>query len=422
MFDIDKWQEIFITITKNRTRSILTAFGVFWGVFMLVIMSGVGYGFKNGMLSNLSDFKQNSCFIFSNNTTIPYKGYKPGRRWVLESGDIEAIKANIPEVEIISGILFGGQETNNVTRGDKYGSFETTGYSADYCKIDPQTMLFGRYVNEVDVINKRRVCVIGTTVHEKMFGKLTDPVGQLLYIKGIPYTVIGVNKSTSSVSLGGDSETTIILPISTMQQSLKYGETMHGLALAINEKIAISEVEPKVTALLRQRHSISPDDNTAINRFNLAEQFSMFNNLFLGVSILIWIVGGSTLLAGVIGVTNILLVSVKERTKEIGIKRALGAKPMNIVTQIVSESTVLTSLSGMLGLGFSVAVLELVGFVMKSTQATTEKDMTFFSEPQIPFGLAVIATVVIVLSGVVAGLLPASRAINIKAIDAIREE
>lgn len=422
MFDIDKWQEIFITITKNRTRSILTAFGVFWGVFMLVIMSGVGYGFKNGMLSNLKDFKQNSCFIFSNRTTIPYKGYSPGRRWDLENGDIEAIKANIPEVEIVSGVLFGGQTTNNVTRGDKYGSFETTGYSADYCKIDPQTMLFGRYINEVDVINKRRVCVIGVTVHEKMFGKLTDPIGELLYIKGIPYTVIGVNKATSNISLGGDSETTIILPLSTMQQSLKYGEIMHGLALAVNENAPISEIEPKITALLRQRHSIAPNDIAAINRFNLAEQFAMFNNLFLGVSILIWIVGGSTLLAGVIGVTNIMLVSVKERTKEIGIKRALGAKPINIVTQIVSESTVLTSLSGMLGLGFSVAVLELVGFVMKSTQATTESDMTFFSEPQIPFGLAVIATIVIVLSGIAAGLLPASRAINIKAIDAIREE
>lgn len=422
MFDLDKWQEILITITKNRTRSVLTAFGVFWGVFMLVIMSGIGYGFKDGMLSNLGDFKQNSCFIFSNNTTIPYKGYGPGRRWELKSSDIEAIKTNIPEAELISGILFGGEETNNVTKENKYGTYETIGYSADYSKINPQTMLFGRYINEVDVLHKRRVCVIGTTVHEEMFGKLTDPVGEILHIKGIPYTVIGVNKSTSSVNLGGDSETSITLPFSTMQQSLNYGESMHGLALAVKESASMAEIEPKITALLRQRHSISPDDVTAVNSFNLSEQFAIFNNLFIGISILIWIVGGSTLLAGVIGVTNIMLVSVKERTKEIGIKRALGAKPINIVTQIVSESTVLTSLSGMLGLGFSVAVLELVGTVLKNAPKPTDGDMTFFGEPQIPFTLAVIATVVIVLSGVVAGLLPASRAIRIKAIDAIREE
>lgn len=422
MFDIDKWQEIFITITKNRTRSILTAFGVFWGVFMLVIMSGIGYGFKNGMLTTLGDFKQNSCFIFSNRTSIPYKGYGPGRFWSLKTGDIEAIKTNIPEVEVISGIIFAWKEDNNVTRDNKYGSYYIKGYSADYGKIDPQKMLLGRYINEVDILHRRRVCVIGENVHEEMFGKLTNPLGETIHIKGAPYVVIGVNKATSKMNMGGESEKSIILPFSTLQQTLKRGESMDGIALAVNENSSVSKVEPKITALLRQRNNISPKDISAVNCFNLSEQFNMFNNLFLGITILIWIVGGSTLLAGVIGVTNIMLVSVKERTKEIGIKRALGAKPINIVTQIISESTVLTSLAGVLGLGFSVAVLEVVAMVMRNAPPNPSNSMTFFGEPQIPFTLAVIATVVIILAGVMAGLLPASRAINIKAIDAIREE
>lgn len=414
--DLDRWQEIWFTITHNKSRSFLTAFGVFWGMFMLVVMVGAGVALQRGMSSQIEGFATNSCFVWAEQTSEPYKGLKKGRTWNMENGDIPVIMNSIPEIQYLAPVLFGGGGgTNNVTRNDKAGSYGIKGNYPSYNLIDESKMIYGRYINDIDIVEKRKVCVIGERVYEVLFPKDENPLGKNIQVNGIYFQVIGVARHTSHINIGGNAEESVVLPFSTMQQAFNQGNVVHFMAITAKPGIKVKVIEDKVREVLKSQHSISPNDTKAVGGFNIEDQFNMFLYLGIGIATLIWVVGLGTLFAGAVGVSNIMLVTVRERTKEIGIRRALGATPTDIIRQILTESVVLTLIAGISGLMFGVGLLSLVGMVLSSGDQ-------FFKDPQISFSVAIGAFFILLVIGTLAGFIPANRAMNIKPIEAIREE
>jgi len=415
MFDIDRWQEIWFTITHNKSRSVLTAFGVFWGMFMLVVMVGAGVALQRGMSANIQGFATNSCFVWSQETSEPYKGFKKGRNWNMQNEDIGLLIDKVPEIQYLAPVLFGGGSANNVTRNDKSGNYGVKGNYPSYNQIDESKMTYGRYINDIDISEKRKVCVIGERVYQVLFPKDENPIGKNVQVNGIYFQVVGVARHTSDINIGGNAEESVVLPFSTMQQAFHQGNIVHFLAVTAKPGIKVKVIEDKIHAVLSAQHNISPDDKKAIGGFNMEDIFNIFLYLGIGIAILIWFVGLGTLFAGAIGVSNIMLVTVRERTKEIGIRRALGATPRIIITQILSESIILTLIAGVLGLMFGVGLLSVVGMALSSGDG-------FFKDPQISFTVGVAALFILVIIGTFAGFIPANRAINIKPIEAIREE
>ena len=415
IFDLDRWQEIWITITHNKSRSVLTAFGVFWGMLMLVLMVGAGSALEKGISSQVEGFATNSAFFGSSTTTLPYKGFQKGRRWDMTNSDIPVIRQRVKELQYLSPVLFAGGNDKNVVRGKKNGSYMVKGCYPEYDLIEKSKMLYGRYVNDIDIAERRKVCIIGERIYEVLFQKGEDPTGQQIRVNGIYFQVIGVVRSTSGVSIGGRTEETVVLPFSTMQQAFNQGNIIHFLAATADKGVPVKIVQDKIVEILKQQHQISPDDKEAVFSMNIEEQFKMFNYLGIGIAALIWIVGLGTLLAGAIGVSNIMLVTVRERTKEIGIRRALGATPRNIIGQILSESVVLTVLAGVTGIIVGVGILRATGIVLSQGDQ-------FFKDPQISFTMAIVSLIILIVIGTFAGYVPAQRAMMIKPVEAISEE
>ncbi len=415
MFDLDRWQEIWITITHNKSRSVLTAFGVFWGMLMLVLMVGAGNALEQGMTSQIEGFATNSCFFESNPTTVPYKGFRKGRRWNLTNSDIPVIREKVKELQYLSPVLFSGGNDKNVVRGEKNGSYLVKGCYPEYDLIERSKMIYGRYMNDIDIAEKRKVCVIGERIYEVLFQKGEDPTGKQIRVNGIYFQVIGVARSTSGVSIGGQTAETVVLPFSTMQQAFNQGNIIHFLAATAKEGVAVRVIQDKILEVLKQQHQIAPEDKEAVFNMNIEEQFKMFNYLGIGIAALIWIVGLGTIFAGAIGVSNIMLVTVRERTKEIGIRRALGATPSDIIGQILSESIVLTFLAGITGIVVGVGLLRATGIILSQGDQ-------FFKDPQISFGMAVVSLLILLVIGTFAGYIPAQRAMMIKPVEAISEE
>jgi putative ABC transport system permease protein len=422
MFDLDRWNEIWHALMKNKVRSLLTAFGVFWGIFMLIVMAGAGKGLSNGIIEGVGKFATNSTFLWTNRTGEPYKGFKRGRYWNMDSEDLRIIKEKVPEVQIISPKNFGSNNNSgpNTVRGLKNGSFNIKGDYPEYVKIDPVTVEKGRWINQIDILEKRKVCAIGTKVFETMFKPDENPLGQYLKISGVYYQVIGVIKPETRVNINGRTEESVFIPFTTMQQTFNMGNDVHFLALTSIPGVPVSVVEEKVKDIIKKRHSISPTDTQAINSVNIEKQFLQMSGLFLGISILTWIVGIGTLMAGVIGVSNIMLVIVKERTKEIGVQRALGARPVTIITQIMLESVALTTVAGYIGLSLGVGLLELINKIIESQPKSNEE--MFFRHPEVSISVAVASLIVLIIAGLFAGSIPAKRALQIKPIEALREE
>jgi putative ABC transport system permease protein len=417
MFDLDRLQEIWVTITRNRTRSLLTGFGVFWGIFMLMIMMGAGHGLEHGLMENIEGFATNSCFMGSSSTSLPYKGFQRGRNWNIRNRDIDILRLRVPDIDCLSPVLFGGRSENNTVRGDNSGSYFIRGLHANYVRIEQQRMTFGRFINEIDVLQSRKVCVIGLKVYEEMFPMRGNPLGRYLRINGIYYQVVGVSSGVSNVSIGGNSEESISIPFTTLQRINRHGDIIHMLAATAKPGIPASVIESEMKRILKSSNSIAPADTRAIWGFNLEEQFNIFKYLFIGIAAVIWIVGSGTLLAGIIGVSNIMMVTVRERTREIGIRRALGARPRTIIAQIISESLLLTAIAGILGLCTGVLCLYLADVYW-----LRDAEDIFLSNPMVSFGSAVVSLTILLVSGIIAGSFPAARALKIKAIDAIREE
>ena len=418
MFDLDRWEEIWQTINRNRKRSIMTAFGVFWGIFMLTIMMGAGLGLKRLMYSSFGSMAVNSCFYWGGQTSLPYKGLPSGRRWSLENEDMAAIKTQVPGVKNVAGIIWGS--TYKFSRKDKKGDYQLMGYTPEFQEISPQTLRFGRYINDIDMAQQRKVCVITEQVWEELFPNRENPVGQTIRMNNMYLTVVGVCiPPRNGVQFQGP--TSVLIPFSTLQKMYNKGNKFDGMAVAAYDNWDIKEVEENVKKVFQARHTLSPDDNKAVQGFNLGDLFNKFSGLFSGISILTWIVGTGTLLAGIVGVSNIMLVTVRERTQEIGIRRALGANPRTIISQIMSESFVLTFVSGIFGLALAIGILSLAETLLSSLTATPEGGGLQINT-QISFGLALGSTGILILGSLLAGILPANRALSIKPVDAIREE
>lgn len=424
MFDTDKWQEIWNTIVANPIRSIMTGFGVFWGIFMLVILIGMGNAFKGGLEKSMEGFASNSCFFSSNVTSEAYKGFKKGRSWNITNQDVELIKEKASALEFIAPMLFDNSSGNNIVLGRKSTSGQAVGVNPDFFKIQTQRVLFGRTFNQLDLKNVRKVAIIGKTIADNLFAPGTNPIGTYVRVNGIYFQVIGVVEPISQVNIGSSPETSVYLPFSTMQRAFNKGNIIHFLGATAKPNTPVSVVESQITNILKVNHDIAPNDEKALRSFNIEEQFMMVVYLFLGVDIIIWFVGIGSLLSGIIGVSNIMLVTVRERTREIGVRRALGAKPITIVTQIVSESFVLTFIAGFLGLLLGVIVLESWTPISEAiSNFMGEKDEeTILIPPYISFGVAVASMLILTASGIIAGVIPAIRALSIKAIDAIRDE
>ncbi len=417
MFDLDRWTEIWVTITRNKTRSLLTCFGVFWGILMLVILLGSGRGMQNGIMRSVNGFATNSAFFFADRTSESYKGFNKGRQWDMRNRDVESIRREVKELSAISPIIWGNSSDKNIVYGMMSGTFNVKGVHPDYFQIETQKLFHGRLLNEVDERERRKVCLIGTKVKEVLF-KEEDPCGSYIRVNGIYYQVVGVvQQRASGVNIGGRSEECVFLPFSTMQQTLNQGDIIHFLCVAAKPDVQMLPVINKIKSIIKEQNFISPTDPQAVTALNLAAQFETFNNAFLGIDILIWIVGVGTLLAGIIGVSNIMMVTVKERTKEIGVRRALGAKPWNIISQIMSESLLITAMAGLMGLTVGVFLLDMVDQLIGDPVGET-----MLLHPAVSIQVALAATSILLLAGLLAGLIPAWRAMQIKAIDAIREE
>ena len=412
MFDLDRWEEIWQTISRNRKRSIMTAFGVFWGIFMLTIMLGAGLGLKNALFSQLGDMSVNSCFFWGGRTSIPYKGLPSGRYWQFENEDLAAIKKQVPNVRSVGSVIWGSEY--KFSRNDKKGDYSLVGYNPDFQQISPQPIRFGRFFNEIDMEQQRKVCILTEQVWLDLCPGGEDPVGSTIRMNNMYLTVIGMIKVPDrGFRFHGDKS--VLMPVSTMQQMYNMGHKLHSVAVAANDDADIKEVETNIKQLVFARHTISPDDTKAVYSQNLGEQVNKFNSLFGGIGTLTWIVGIGTLLAGLVGVSNIMLVIVRERTQEIGVRRALGARPRIIISQIMSESFVLTFVAGIFGLALAVALLSGAESVLTASAGRPIR-------PQISFGTGMLSMTVLIPGSLLAGILPASRALRIKPVDAIREE
>ena len=415
LFDTDTFREILDSILRNRSRSLLTGFGVFWGVFMLMLLTGGGQGLKQLLVQNFEGFAQNTCIVATNATTKPYKGFKKGRTWNLEYADVDRLKAMVPELETVSPSV--SQWGKTVTRDEHTASRAVVkGTRADYANIETPKIKYGRWLNDADNLQERKVCVIGKRVYEELFPEGGSPLGERISIDGSYYTVIGVDwRDSGGISINGRASDAVTIPINQARRAYNLGKTVHLLCFTAKEGVTMSDITPRVREIIARQHYIAPEDEQAMFLLNTQLIFGIVDNLFKGINFLIWLIGLGTLLAGVIGVSNIMMVSVKERTTEIGIRRAIGATPRQILGQIISESIVLTLVAGMLGIVFSVLILAGVELAMTT-------DGILKAPFQVPFSTAVLAALLLTVLGVLAGLMPALRAMQIKPVDAMRDE
>ncbi|MAY83020.1 MAG: peptide ABC transporter permease [Flavobacteriales bacterium] len=411
MFDRDKWQEILNTIEKNKLRTFLTGFSVAWGIFMLIILLGFGTGLQKGVSDNFKDTATNSIWVFSGQTSVPHKGMKPGRFIRFDNADYDLVANNMPEVTASSGRFYLGN--NEVTYKGEHGSFNIRTVHPEHQFIEKTLTIQGRFFNEKDIEEKRKVVSIGTLVRDALFVNGENPIGEYIEVSGVPFKVVGVFEDE-----GGENEQEILyIPISTAQMVFNGADRVDMFMVNLDEGATVEEskvMEEKLRKTMAERHKFSPDDERAIRFWNNVEDFMQFQNLFDGIRTFIWIIGIMTIIAGIVGISNIMMIVVKERTKEIGIRKALGATPWSVVSLIIMESVLITSVFGYIGLVLGVGVIEGISSVLPPGE--------FFKDPEVNFKVAISATIILITAGTLAGLIPARKAARIKPIVALRDE
>lgn len=419
MFDSDALLEIWYSIKKNPLRSFMTGFGVLWGMFMLIIMLGSGNGLKNGVMGDMKNFATNSIHVWSMKTTKGFGGFKPGRKIKLTNEDTKSLAENIPDIEVLAprNQLGGYGDNNNVIRGGKTGNFTVMGDIPDYFKVNPTKLTEGRLINQNDMVDLRKVCVIGNRVREVLYSPNEDPIGTTISIQGIHFTVVGCFISEKGRRARKEGET-IYIPFSTFQKAFNYGNRVSWFSMLAKEGTNPEMVEKQVKEHLSTKHSVHPDDKMAFGSFTAGRFLKKMYSAFNIINIVVWTVGFFSLIAGIIGISNIMIVVVKERTKEIGVKRALGATPLIIIKQVVAEAFLLTAIAGYTGLISGVILLEKSSSIMKIFNVSDK----YFKNPEIDFNIAIQALGLLIFAGMLAGLIPATRAAKIKPIEALREE
>ena len=414
--DIDTYREIVDTITRNKARSFLTGFGVFWGVFMLVALMGGGKGLKEMLEKNFEGFAQNTVVIGAEQTTKPYKGFRKGRWWSMDYKDIDRLKQRVPELEAVVPMIFSRwRGSNTAYYGDQKTQPRIQGTVPEMVNVITPKMYYGRYLNDVDMREQRKVCVIGKKIYKELFKEGGDPCGKKIRVDSTYFEVIGVDYAEGGISFNGRAEEKITLPITLMQSLFNRGNEVDLIAATGREGVIMSKITDRMRETVARAHFVDPTDEQGAFVFNTELLFQMYDNLFKGVNFLIWLVGLGTLLAGAIGVSNIMMVTVRERTTEIGIRRAIGATPRMILSQIISESILLTLVAGMSGILFGVMILQMLEL------ANTE-DGIVNAHFQVSFWTAIFCAFVVSSLGVLAGLAPAARAMSIKPVDAMRDE
>lgn len=419
MFNRDRWTEIIEALNANKVRTFLTAFGVFWGITILVLLLALTNGLRTGVTADFGNFATNSMFMWGQRSSISYKGLPKGRRVQYKISDVEAIKAEIPELKYVSprNSLGGYNGANNVTRNTKTGAFQIYGDYPEFIKQKPMDILEGRFLSYSDINAKRKVCVIGPDVVKGLYDKDEDVIGSYIKINGVNFLVVGTFKITNSQGDTEEEANTVFIPFTTFSQAFNFGDRVGWMAITAEDNASITEVKERVFDIIKSRHNIAPADERAIGHRDIAEQFQRVNGLFDILTFVGYFVGALILMSGVIGINNIMLIVVKERTKEIGVRRALGATPWAIKGQILQESLILTILSGMVGISFAALVIWIMNSILDAGGPVEN-----FSNPSVNMQVVFVALTILVASGLLAGLIPASRATKMKPVDALRIE
>jgi len=411
IFDIDTWQEIFEGVRKNMLRTAITIFGVMWGVFLLVVLLGFARGFENNFTKLFGDFATNSVFVWAQSTGEPFKGFQTGRPIQLKLSDVTAIRNNIEGLEFV---VPRNQNQSLVVRGLKSS---TIGIYGDYPlldKVEKKRLIYGRFINDNDIEENKKVCVLAEDTYKQLFELDEYPIGVYVKINNINYMVIGVYKETN---MGGGPQGGIHIPFTTFQQVFNMGDNMGWMMITGKPEYDIIQIESDVKLLLKNIHQVNPEDERAFGSFNLGKEFKRFTGFLTGIQFLTWFVGIATLIAGIFAIGNILLITVKERTQEIGIRRALGAKPIEIKQQIILESVFLTGIAGALGIIFGGLLL----FIVDNSSWVHGEDAAL-TNPTVDIPIILFAVFLLVFLGTLIGLIPATIATSIKPIDALRDE
>ena len=420
MFSRDKWSEILEALTANWFRTILTSFGVLWGIFILVILLAAGKGLENGVKQGFGGIATNSMFMWAQTPSKPYKGLPKGRRYNFKISDVEAIKQNVPNLRFVSprNQLGGFGGANNVVRGLKTGAFNVYGDYPEVIQQEPMDITSGRFVNYSDIEQNRKVAILGAGVINDMYDPGEEVIGSYIKVNGVNFMVIGTYRKKGNNGNPEENQKQIYVPFTAFSQAFNMGETVGWMSITAEDGSSITDLKTQIFDVIKSRHTIHPEDDRAIGNFDLYQEFSKINGLFVALKAVAYFVGILVLLSGIIGISNIMLIVVKERTNEIGVRRALGATPWNIRGQILMESIFLTIISGMSGIALATGVIALVNMQLDGVD-TSEM---MFANPSVDLGVVFIALSILIISGLLAGLIPAQNAIKIQPVDALRTE
>lgn len=419
MFNRDRWNEILEVLTSNWFRTVLTAFGVFWGIFILILLLAAGKGLENGIRQDFGDIATNTMFMWTQRVSKSYQGMAKGRRFNYRLDDVSDIREKVPNLRFISprNQLGGFRGSNNVTRGLNTGAFDVYGDYPEIIKQEPMEITHGRFINYNDIDEKRKVAIIGNAVKTTLYELGEEVIGSYIKINGVNFMVIGIYKKKNSGGNGEQAQKQIFVPFTSFSQAFNMGDRVGWMAITAVDGTPITSIKNQIFDIVKENHKIHPEDQQAVGHFDLYQQFSRVENLFMALRVIAYFVGILVLLSGVIGVSNIMLIVVKERTKEIGIRRALGASPGNIRAQILTESVFLTIISGMAGIVFGALIIYGINYGLDMSGPV---DM--FVNPSVDLRVISAALTILIVSGLFAGLIPAQNAIKVRPIDALRTE
>ncbi|NAS13794.1 ABC transporter permease [Poritiphilus flavus] len=419
MFNRDRWKEILEVLTSNVWRTLLTAFGVCWGIYILIILLAAGKGLENGIKKDFGDIATNTMFMWTRSTTKAYMGLPKGRSFEFKLEDVQTIRDNVPNLRFVSprNRLGGFRSASNVVRGIKTGAYNVYGDYPEIINQDPMTVTSGRFLNQNDINEKRKIAVIGLGVKSDLYDKGEEVLGTYIKIQGVNFMVVGTYKKNSNDGDGEEAQKEIFVPFTSFSQAFNTGNDVSWMAITANDGSSISVLKERIIQTMKNKHKVHPEDQRAIGYFDLYEQYNRVESLFGALKGVAYIVGIMVLLSGIIGVSNIMLIVVKERTKEIGIRRALGEQPWSIKKQILMESIFLTIISGMIGIVFGALFIYGVNALL---EAVGPVDM--FLNPSVSVGVVAGALMILMISGLLAGFIPAQSAIKVKPIDALRTE
>jgi len=421
MFSRDKWAEVIEALTSNIFRTVLTAIGVFWGIFILCILLAAGKGLENGVTQGFAGISANSMFMWTMPTTKSYDGLPKGRRYNFKINDVEAIRNEVDGLKFVSprNQLGGFGGANNVTHGLKSGAYNVYGDYPEIINQEPTDIVKGRFINYNDIEESRKVAVIGEGVKKELFEVDEKVLGNYIKIQGVNFMIIGIYKRKSSPDGNvEEAQKNIFVPFTAFSRAFNYGNVVGWMAITAEDEESITALKSSVFDVIKKRHRISPEDENAIGNFDLYEQFKKISGLFTALDFVAYFIGVLILFSGVIGISNIMLIVVKERTKEIGVRRALGATPWQIRGQILFESVFLTIIAGMAGISFATLFLYIVNLILDSLPS----EGMMFINPSVDFITVLVALGILIFAGLLAGFIPAQNAIRVKPVEALRTE